>query len=141
VAEHHIKIVVGDDDYEGHGKSEIFIYTANYSFDRIDQAYDNAASSYGLDLIEECKEEDNGGFTDRFAKNLLCMLETKYPEFVSDKKNELKNFSPEGTWYTSPKEFAEIYLMIASLDLTGLKWHEADIPSISLGGYGLFMSE
>jgi hypothetical protein len=118
---------VGDGG-DGHEREDKFLVIASHTLPQIDKAFKKAEFDYDLFLSKEC---------DDYEVNKLS------PKFVAS-YTEILNISDVGELFALSggidcDVYVRMYLSIAHLELTELKWHIVkDLPERNIGGYGLF---
>ncbi len=115
---------VGDTSGDGHEKTTKFLVSSPVScIKEVEEAYKKGVKIVGLDITKECEEYEYNKLTPKACKKLSKFLQ------------ENPDVRPEGI---TPEDFVKIWIWIAnqSNSLAGLLLD--DLPTISVGGYGLF---
>jgi hypothetical protein len=121
--------VLGDDDESNelyHGCSNSLLFLCSHSLSEVLEGYNKAAKYYNIDLQSECK----------VSTGLSATFILRFSELFSVKvSSEL--LTAEIADFCEPSTYAELYLQIASLCLSGLDWKRLDIVEQSIGGSAL----
>lgn len=129
-----IELVLGDWSDDGHGKTESFYIKTEEDIDDINSAYKKGSEIIGFWLDEEvCYEYENNVMEDDVFEKLEA---SGFPLLQEIIDNEM---------YLYEDVFTKIYLHVVSIGFKELfgrdfyfEYARKNIPTINIGGYGLF---
>jgi hypothetical protein len=128
-----IDLTAGDWSSDGHGMTTTCLVACNVGLDELKIAHDIGAGVIGINLSELCSDSED----DHIPTGLIATLEEHgiHLEYEDD--------YPESKDYKlleSPDEFARLYLEIAKLGDPSIHYEVLNLPTVNIGGYGLFRS-
>ena len=80
--EHNICFELGDESHDGHGHSEKFHMTSNYSAKEITDFLNEFEKKTGIDICKECEDYEDNTFSKETTKKLLELgiIDSEYVE-------------------------------------------------------------
>lgn len=126
-----IKLIIGDQSQDGHGRTSELIIDANISSYEIKQAYKKGCKIVGFNLIKKfCISLNDSGFPVECINDLI--------KLGFDIKKLSSYMKEDEEDYLNEDEFSIIYLFIVSLGYPEFRYTFLESEPISIGGYGLF---
>lgn len=141
-----IRMVLGDPKNDGHGIVESNVIFSNLSFDELTAAYADGSLKIGFDFISSiCAEYqdmelpdseltilESAGLLDWLNKNSRGKHNNSLTEFFFDKDADINRLTTT--------KYILVWLFIAWLGNSLLEFElDGELPSIHIGGYGLFL--
>jgi len=135
---------VGDYYDDGHGKYDSIIISSNYSQDTILTNFEKARKKLKFNIKDYCQDYEDGKipldilkktFGKELINNLLNDTQNDMDAYIDGDYDE----DDEGAVLNcSPVFFAQLYLETIKKFDSMFEYQILDIPSIDIGGYGLF---
>ena len=131
--EYNICFELGDESYDGHGRSKKFHMSSNYSVQDITKFIDEFKNKTGVDICNECRDYEENILSDVATKKLL-ELGIINKEYIED----------DGYYYVDGvDEFMDIIEKCLKYIANDFEWHYRNLKEDSLYklngvGYGLF---
>lgn len=116
-----INIEMGDTGGDGHSQMGTFPIHCNFTAEQLEDAYRLGVKLTKVDLINKVETGD--------GKSPQPWLNKLIP-FGGNFDVDEEGFGPEG--------YLQAYMLIAKAGNPALEWENAEIPTIEIGGYGLF---
>ena len=131
--EYNICFELGDESHDGHGHSEKFHMTSNYSAKEITDFLNEFEKKTGIDICKECEDYEDNTFSKETTKKLL-ELGIIDSEYVEDDDC----YYVDGTG-----EFIDIIENCLKYVVKDFEWHYRNLKEEKLYkldgvGYGLF---
>lgn len=131
--EHKFKLVVGDWSSDGHGISDTTVCICNHSNGEVIDAHKKLASK-GINLESQCGNYQDSKLSKDFIEKLneigFNFSEIDFDDLVLD----------EGEVYINCTDWVKLYMELSKIEIPDLqyKFISDGLPSIYIGGYGLF---
>lgn len=134
---YRFRLVLGDPNFDGHGKTEIFLIEANRDAENLKRISDIAVNKSGVEFASICEERQD----DRILLSILkTFREFGYEGFVAEEGYALRLGNDDISLYR--EEFVDMFLWWLTLGDPELEIKVVDeigAPIIFPGlGYGLF---
>ena len=131
--EYNICFELGDESHDGHGHSEKFHMTSNYSAKEITDFLNEFEKKTGIDICKECEDYEDNTFSKETTKKLL-ELGIIDSEYVEDDDC----YYVDGT-----DDFINIIENCLKYVVKDFEWHYRNLKEENLSkldgvGYGLF---
>ena len=131
--EYNICFELGDESHDGHGHSEKFHMTSNYSAKEITDFLNEFEKKTGIDICKECEDYEDNTFSKETTKKLLELgiIDSEYVE-------------GDGCYYVDGTgEFIDIIENCLKYIVKDFEWHYRNLKEENLSkldgvGYGLF---
>lgn len=126
-----INLSCGDESGDGHDKSQTVTIEilSNHNINDLITAYELGSKKLGFDFTNEvCEEYEDSKILPEYLDKLLSL------GFVRDKDMD----EDYGICELNTEEYLRIYLFIVELGNPDIKTKFYVIPTIYIGGYGLF---
>ena len=131
--EYNICFELGDESHDGHGHSEKFHMTSNYSAKEITNFLNEFEKKTGIDICKECEDYEDNTFSKETTKKLLELgiIDSEYVE-------------GDGCYYVDgTDEFVDIIESCLKYIVKDFEWHyrnlkEEPLQKLNGAGYGLF---
>ena len=131
--EYNICFELGDESHDGHGHSEKFHMTSNYSAKEITDFLNEFEKKTGIDICKECEDYEDNTFSKETTKKLLELgiIDSEYVE-------------GDGCYYVDGTgEFIDIIENCLKYIVKDFEWHYRNLKEELLYklngvGYGLF---
>ena len=131
--EYNICFEIGDESHDGHGHSEKFHMSSNYSVQDITKFIDEFKNKTGVDICEECKDYEENRLSKKATEKLLELgiIDQEYIE-------------KDGFYYVEcADEFVDIIEDCLKYIVKDFWWHRRNLKEDVLyklngAGYGLF---
>lgn len=131
--EYNICFELGDVSHDGHGHSEKFHMSSNYSVKDIIKFIDEFKNKTGVDICNECKDYEENRFSKETTEKLLELgiIDSEYIE-------------KDGCYYVDgTNDFVDIVEDCLKYIVNDFEWHHRNLKEDSLYkldgvGYGLF---
>ena len=131
--EYNICFELGDESHDGHGHSEKFHMTSNYSAKEITDFLNEFEKKTGVDICKECEDYEDNTFSKETTKKLLELgiIDSEYVE-------------GDGCYYVDGTgEFIDIIENCLKYIVKDFEWHYRNLKEELLYklngvGYGLF---
>lgn len=131
--EYNICFELGDESHDGHGHSEKFHMTSNYSAKEITDFLNEFEKKTGIDICKECEDYEDNTFSKETTKKLLELgiIDSEYVE-------------GDGRYYVDGTgEFINIIENCLKYVVKDFEWHYRNLKEEKLYkldgvGYGLF---
>ena len=131
--EYNICFELGDESHDGHGHSEKFHMTSNYSAKEITDFLNEFEKKTGIDICKECEDYEDNTFSKETTKKLLELgiIDSEYVE-------------GDGCYYVDgTDEFVDIIENCLKYIVKDFEWHYRNLKEENLSkldgvGYGLF---
>ena len=131
--EYNICFELGDESHDGHGHSEKFHMTSNYSAKEITDFLNEFEKKTGIDICKECEDYEDNTFSKETTKKLLELgiIDSEYVE-------------GDGCYYVDGTgEFIDIIENCLKYIVKDFEWHyrnlkEENLSKLDGAGYGLF---
>ena len=131
--EYNICFELGDESHDGHGHSEKFHMTSNYSAKEITDFLNEFEKKTGIDICKECEDYEDNTFSKETTKKLLELgiIDSEYVE-------------GDGCYYVDgTDEFIDIIESCLKYIVNDFEWHYRNLKEENLSkldgvGYGLF---
>ena len=131
--EYNICFELGDESHDGHGHSEKFHMTSNYSAKEITDFLNEFEKKTGIDICKECEDYEDNTFSKETTKKLLELgiIDSEYVE-------------GDGCYYVDgTDDFINIIENCLKYIVKDFEWHHRNLkeePLCKLNGvgYGLF---
>lgn len=146
-----IKLIVGDWSGDGHERTEDFLIESNLSQDQIAQAIIQTENLFEFTFSDFCSEyEDNtihSCILDKFIEAQIIDKDFLDDLFCDEDYDhechhcETKDEDECVLYYEfTPEAFVELYLRLAKYSIPAFEYIYLDdrVPTIEIGGYGLF---
>ena len=131
--EYNVCFELGDESHDGHGHSEKFHMTSNYSAKEITDFLNEFEKKTGIDICKECEDYEDNTFSKETTKKLL-ELGIIDSEYVEDDDC----YYVDGT-----DDFINIIENCLKYVVKDFEWHYRNLKEENLSkldgvGYGLF---
>ena len=131
--EYNICFELGDESHDGHGHSEKFHMTSNYSAKEITDFLNEFEKKTGIDICKECEDYEDNTFSKETTKKLLELgiIDSEYVE-------------GDGCYYVDGTgKFIDIIENCLKYIVKDFEWHYRNLKEELLYklngvGYGLF---
>lgn len=131
--EYNICFELGDESHDGHGHSEKFHMTSNYSAKEITDFLNEFEKKTGIDICKECEDYEDNTFSKETTKKLLELgiIDSEYVE-------------GDGCYYVDgTDDFINIIENCLKYVVKDFEWHYRNLKEEKLYkldgvGYGLF---
>ena len=131
--EYNICFELGDESHDGHGHSEKFHMSSNYSAKEITNFLNEFEKKTGVDICKECEDYEDNTFSKETTKKLLELgiIDSEYVE-------------GDGCYYVDgTDEFIDIIENCLKYIVKDFEWHYRNLKEENLSkldgvGYGLF---
>ena len=138
-----ISLLVGDPYADGHGRTERKIVKSSLDVGELQQAYTAGVGIVGFDLDKQVAT----GYDDyTIAAELVEKLEAQGFDRFEQLRSGIHEWDAEpssddesGDWNLSIDAYVDLYLFIVKLGRPDAKLELLQLPSVALGGYGLFV--
>ena len=131
--EYNICFELGDESHDGHGHSEKFHMTSNYSAKEITDFLNEFEKKTGIDICKECEDYEDNTFSKETTKKLLELgiIDSEYVE------------SDDCYYVDGTGEFIDIIENCLKYIVKDFEWHYRNLKEELLYklngvGYGLF---
>ena len=131
--EYNICFELGDESHDGHGHSEKFHMTSNYSAKEITDFLNEFEKKTGIDICKECEDYEDNTFSKETTKKLLELgiIDSEYVE------------SDDCYYVDGTGEFIDIIENCLKYIVKDFEWHyrnlkEEPLYKLNGVGYGLF---
>ena len=131
--EYNICFELGDESHDGHGHSEKFHMTSNYSAKEITDFLNEFEKKTGIDICKECEDYEDNTFSKETTKKLLELgiIDSEYVE------------SDDCYYVDGTGEFIDIIENCLKYIVKDFEWHYRNLKEENLSkldgvGYGLF---
>ena len=129
---YRIKLIVGDADDIGHGKTQDVIISSSLSVEDLQKAHKEGLKILGEEYGSLCLDSEFDYITG-FQYKTLVKLDNRLEEGIG-----IVHFDHDSVGI-GRKGFAVIYMIVATVGNPKLEWTEEEkVYSINIGGYGLF---
>ena len=131
--EYNVCFELGDESHDGHGHSEKFHMSSNYSVQDITKFLNEFEKKTGVDICKECEDYEDNTFSKETTKKLLELgiIDSEYVE-------------GDGCYYVDgTDEFIDIIENCLKYIVKDFEWHYRNLKEENLSkldgvGYGLF---
>ena len=131
--EYNVCFELGDESHDGHGHSEKFHMTSNYSAKEITDFLNEFEKKTGIDICKECEDYEDNTFSKETTKKLLELgiIDSEYVE-------------GDGCYYVDgTDDFINIIENCLKYVVKDFEWHYRNLKEEKLYkldgvGYGLF---
>lgn len=131
-----ITLVVGDPSGDGHRETDTFTIKTNLSKQELTKAYEKGSKLLGFDFKEHicCEYEDS--ILPEEELNILLGKDLILKDIVDD--YFLQKYKNSGILNLDSDSYTNIFLFIVKLGNSEFEYTYEKLPTIDIGGYGLF---
>lgn len=129
---HQIELILGDSSGDGHEKTETVTIKSNLDKTELEQAFADGCKKTGVDFENLVAADYEENTISQELVDKLAVHGFDIAEFSEDEKPGKDGYS----LYT--EGYAAIWLFIAKVGNPSFEHEEETVPSIYIGGYGLY---